>query len=216
MKWCLVRSPSDKPQVSVFFQSPAVPGYHPVCTTGGENAGEASTPLLGQPWPRQDLRLHQLQIWCDSPTVTHLWAGAMGLWVPLSKGSPASPAAGTGGTVPRWPLCRCWHTGVNSGSISHHWTSPYQLLDCPFPINCRCCQRVSWLFSWQCCCKKAFLVAAFHHQNGYSAVNQSWLKCRWRWLPKLGCLCQTPKAVELSAHVLSCLTSSPHHLHIPE
>lgn len=34
------------------------------------------------------------------------------------------------------------------------------------------------------------------------------------WPPKPGCLCQTPKAVELSVHELS--WAAFHHLHVPE
>lgn len=136
-----------------------------------------------------------------TPPVPLLWVGAVGLWAPLSKGSPASPAAGTGGAVPRLPLCSvsAGRQGWALGSITHHWASPQQLLDCPFSKNCRCWQRVSWLFSWQCCCKKAFLVAVFHHQNDYLPWIRADLNAGEGWLPKLGCLCQTLKAVELFA-----------------
>lgn len=107
MKRCLVRSPSGRPHVTVSFQSPAVgaevaavPGRHPVLHEGRAQGQHPHCALSAALRPRS----RRLQVWRDCPRVILLQAYAGGLWGPLSKGSPASPAAGTGGTVLRLPL----------------------------------------------------------------------------------------------------------------
>lgn len=106
-----------------------------------------------------------LQVWRDSPQVIILWASAGGLWGPLSKGSPPSPAAGTGGTVLRLPLHNvgAGSQGWTPGSITHRCAWPE--LD-PWLAISHKLQTLSEspgsAFRWRRCCKIAFLVAAFH------------------------------------------------------
>lgn len=103
MKRCLVRSPSGRPHVTVSFQNPAVaavPGRHPVPHEGRAQGQHPHCALSAALRPRS----RRLQVWCGSPQVILLQAYAGRLWGPLSKGSPASPAAGTGGTVLRLPM----------------------------------------------------------------------------------------------------------------
>jgi len=50
-----------------------------------------------------------------------LWASAGGLWGAVTKGSPASPGAGAGGTVLRLPLRSggAGSQGWAAGSVTH-------------------------------------------------------------------------------------------------
>lgn len=128
---CLVRSPSGK--LHVLLEPPPHLGR----AQGQHLRRVLSAALtLGAPGAPVSCRL----AWLSPGHPPVGWC--MGLCSPVSKGSPPSSAAGTGGTVLRLSLCRA---SAGSGSATQRWAGLSLFLDCPFPINCRCYQRVSWL-----------------------------------------------------------------------
>lgn len=163
MKWCLVGLSSDKPHLIVSFQSPAVPGCSILTTVSAALAP-------GRSWDSAaaDLVWLSLGLWDCGPlfpkdALHHLLQELVG----LCSGCPCAVKvlAVRGELQAALPITEPPH----NGSLISHFHRLQMLSE--------------RLFYWQCCCKKAFSVAAFCHQNDYFTVNQSWLKCRWRMTP---------------------------------
>lgn len=147
VKWCLVRYPSGRWSVTISFQGSAVwagavgvPRCHPI-----QHEGTASA--LAKPWHR---------VWAGTPVgcrfgvtpqVILLWASAGGLWDPSPKCHTCHLLQEPLGLCLGCP-CMMWVLAARDElQAASPTTEPglSLLLAWPFPINCRRCQRVSWI-----------------------------------------------------------------------
>lgn len=139
-----------------------------------------------------------LQVWYDSPPC-HPPVGWW--WGPLSKGSPASPTAGT-----RLPLCS---VGAGSeGELEAAGMSPLlsrPLLGWPFPVNAGAVRVLLALLL-----QESILLLLFTIKMIMLLWIRADLKAGGGCVPKPGCLCQSPEAVEAHSTmtILSGLTAS--------
>ena len=146
MKRCLVRSPSGKQHVTVSFQSPAVPRRRAVPHEGRAQGQHLHRALSTALTPAVSWASCQLQVWRDSLPSSS--CGQM-LWdcgVLSPKGHPHHLLRELVGLCSGCP-CAMWVLAARDelqAALPTAEPGPSLLLGCPFPINCRCCQRVSW------------------------------------------------------------------------